>query len=114
MDIKFEDDPYLISFNNVMKADDYVREIQIINTSLERCRATKFDQYLLFSGAMLLPLIPWSIRNKKHKKERKEIMTRCVKEFNHKHPKLVMRWITRPEKQLVIMTKAEAEREMNR
>jgi hypothetical protein len=114
MDIKLEDDPFQLQLNGVMKADELVSEIQIINRELETCRATSVDQALLLMGPMMLPLIPYAIRKKAATKKRRKIMEMCVRNFNNRHPDLLMRWMTRPEKHLLIMRRSDAEKEMNR
>jgi len=114
MDIKLEDDPFQLTLNGIMKADDLVSEIQIINRELETCRATSVDQALLLMGPMMLPLIPYAIRKKAATKKRRKIMDNCACTFNTRHPDLLMRWVTRPEKHLVIMRRSDAEKEMNK
>jgi hypothetical protein len=138
LDIKFEDDPFnvklhgikIISINylslsntiyqkqyiyyvtiylkGIMHPSDYTSEMNKINEALKECRSTNVDFALLSMGATMLPLIPFAIRLKKHKKQRKKIMARCVNEFNKEHSDLFMRWQTRPEKKLVIMTIVES------
>ena len=114
MDIKFEDDPYNVKLNGIMTADEFIAVVKDINAALLECRATTLDHTLLMMGPTMLPLIPWAIRSKMHKTQRKKIMKRCVESFNHHNPLLVMRWQTHPEKQLSIMRKRDAEIEMNK
>lgn len=113
MDIKFEDDAYNVRLNGLMSGEDYSQTVKFINEALLKCRATTVDHALLGMGPMLLPLIPWAIRQKQHKKQRRQIIERCVNDFNSSHPELFMRWQTRPEKQLIIMRRDAADREMN-
>jgi hypothetical protein len=108
-DLKFEDDPFNVTLHGLLKSEEYRIAISKINDDLKECRATNVDHALLAMGPFMLPLIPWAIRNKKNKIRRKKIMENCVNDFNKEHPHLFMRWETRPEKKLVIMTRGAAD-----
>jgi len=114
VDIKFEDDPFNTTLYGIMSGEDYGTSIKKINYALLECRATKIDHALLLMGPMMLPLIPWSMRNKEKKKLRRKIMTQCVEEFNRDYPHLMMRWEKRPVKRLTIMKLKDAIEEMNK
>jgi len=92
VDIKFDEDPYNVTLYGILSADEYKREIRDVNNALQSCRSTFLDHALMFSGPALLPLIPWAIRSKQRKKERRETMEGCIDEFNRRHPDLTMRW----------------------
>ena len=108
-DLKFEDDPFNVTLHGLMKSEEYRIAITKINDELKECRATSLDHTLLAMGPLMLPLIPWAIRNKMNKKKRKKIMESCMMEFNKEYPHLYMRWETRPEKKLIIMTRGAAD-----
>lgn len=112
-DLKFEDDPFHVSLHGLMKSEVYRIAISKINDELKDCRSTSLDHSLLMMGPLMLPLIPWAIRHKLNRKKRRKIMEGCVDDFNKEHPHLYMRWETRPEKELVIMTKQAADGIMN-
>ena len=115
VDFKFEEDPMLVKLGGVMKADDYVQAICPINDALKECRATSVDYALLMMGPAMLPLIPWAYRDKQRKTKRKKIMQRSVMNFNRTNTlNLVMRWQTRPAKQLTIWLKDELQNEVNK
>lgn len=114
VDIKFEEDPFNVTLYGIMSGEDYATSVKKINYALLECRANKIDHALLLMGPMMLPLIPWSMRNKEKKKLRKKIMTQCVEEFNKEHPDLMMRWEKRPVKRLTIMKLKDALEEMNK
>ena len=99
--------------NGIMNAEEFSQAMMRINDALQHCRSTTVDHALLGMGPALLPLIPWAIRNKQHKKQRRQIMSRCVGDFNRSHSDLFMRWETKPEKKLIIMRRDQAERELN-
>jgi hypothetical protein len=107
-DIKFEDDPFNVQLFGIMDPLGFSTSMKRINSELERCRASNIDHALLTAGPALLPLIPWAIRQKRRKALRRQVMEKCVEHFNKEHPQLFMRWQTRPEKKLTIMTKASA------
>lgn len=107
-DIKFEDDPFNIRLYGIMDPFDYSNSIKKINDELEKCRANSIDHALLTAGPTIIPLIPWAIRQKIRKSKRREIIAKGVDNFNKEHPQLFMRWQTRPEKKLTIMTKSSA------
>jgi len=112
-DIKFQDDPFHVSLHGLLTADEYRRAIGSINSALYACRATNLDHALLLMGPSMISLIPWALRTKKHKKQRRSIIQNCVSRFNSDNPNLVMRWETRPVKQLTIWRRADLERELN-
>ncbi len=112
-DLKFENDPFRVKLNGLMKGEDYMSAITAINDALKVCRATNTDHALLAMGPMMLPLIAWSIRYKQHRSQRRKIMDQCVADFNRSYPDLYMRWQTRPEKRLTIMKRIDAEKQMN-
>ena len=115
VDFKFEEDPYHVLLNGVMSAEDYVAAICPINDALKECRATNLDHALLMAGPAMLPLIPWALRHKSQRQQRRKIMQRAVNQFNLSNTlSLVMRWQTRPSKQLTIWRKADAEAELNK
>jgi hypothetical protein len=107
-DLKFEDDPFNVKLHHIMDPFDYSSSIQKINNALDQCRANAVDHALLAVGPTILPLIPWAVRQKLRKNSRRKILTQSVETFNKEHPQLFMRWQTRPEKQLTIMTKSAA------
>jgi len=113
-DIKFEEDAMKVQLNGIMTALEYVNAITNINEALHACRATTLDHALLLMGPTMLPLIPWAIRNKQHKNERRQIMRQCVENFNTSFPLLYMKWDTKPEKELSIWRGVDAEAEMNK
>jgi hypothetical protein len=113
IDIKFEEDAFNVRLHGIMSSEDYSRTIGCLNKELKKCRATNFDHTLLVMGPTLLPLIPWAIRNKQHKIQRRQIMTKYVNDFNRTYTELSMRWQIRPSKQLIIMRSEDAERELN-
>lgn len=114
MDIKFEEDPMLVKLGGLIKADDYTHSICAINNALKECRHTNLDHALLAMGPAMLPLIPWAIRSKQHKQMRRKIMQRCVSNFNTTNTLgLVMRWQTRPIKELTIWRREAAEEAAN-
>ena len=113
-DFKFDDDPFQVSLKGIMTAEDYQHSIRAINEALQDCRATTTDHALLAAGPTMLPLIAWAYRTKQRKLMRRRIMQRSVTQFNEQHPKLLMRWVTRPEKVLTIWRRDAAEQEMNR
>lgn len=114
IDIKFEEDVYNVRLNGIMNSEDYCRAIGCLNEELKKCRATNVDHTLLAMGPALLPLIPWVIRNQQHKKQRRQIMAKYVNDFNRTYTELFMRWQIRPFKQLIIMRREDAERELNK
>jgi len=113
-DFKFDDDPFHVSLKGIMTAEDYQHSIRAINEALQDCRATTTDHALLAAGPTMLPLIAWAYRTKQRKLVRRRIMQRSVAQFNEQHPKLMMRWVTRPEKLLTIWRRDVLEQEMNR
>lgn len=114
VDIKFEEDPFLVTLHGIMTPDAYKDEIKRVNAALHDARATYIDHALLFSGAALLPLIPWAIRSKRNKKKRRRILEYYVDEFNSRNPSLRMIWQSRPEKILTIWLREDADTEMRR
>lgn len=113
-DIKFNDDPFSTQLHGIMTADEFRRAIGSINNALYPCRATTLDHALLMMGPAMLPLIPWAIRSKKHKKQRKNIIKTAVSQFNSQNPHLSMRWDTKPLKMLTIWRRKDFERELNK
>jgi hypothetical protein len=113
-DIKFEEDPFNVKLHRIMDPFEYSSSIQKINNELDKCRANSVDHALLAAGPTILPLIPWAIRQKLRKNSRRKILSQCVETFNKEHPRLFMRWQTRPEKQLTIMTKENAVKMMSK
>lgn len=113
-DIKFEEDPFNVTLHGIMDPFDYSNSIRKINMELEECRANIIDHALLAAGPTLIPLVPWAIRLKIRKNYRRKILTQCIETFNKDHPHLFMRWQTRPEKQLTIMSKAAAVKLMSK
>jgi hypothetical protein len=107
-DIKFEEDPFNVTLNDIMDPFDYSSSIRKINVELEKCRASAVDHALLTAGPAIIPLIPWAIRQKMRKNTRRKILAQCIEAFNKEHPQLFMRWQTRPLKELTIMTKSAA------
>ena len=114
VDIKFEEDPFLVTLHGIMTPETYKFEIERINVALHESRATLLDHALLFSGPAILPLIPWAIRSKTHKKKRRRIIEYCAIDFNSRNPSLRMIWKARPEKMLMIWLREDAEAEMSR
>jgi hypothetical protein len=114
-DFKFEEDPMHVKLGGIIKADDFVVAICAINDALKQCRATRLDHTLLLMGPAMLPLIPWAIRHKEQRTQRRKIMQRAVQHFNLTNElNLVMRWQSRPAKELTIWRKADAEAEANK
>ena len=95
-DIKFEEDPLHASLNGIMSGTEYETAIGKINVALKPCRSTPLDHALLAMGPAMIPLIPWAYRQQQHKSLRREIMERCVNQFNSEHSDLHMRWERRP------------------
>jgi len=81
---------------------DYADSIKSINDALKPSRAGVASVACLVGGTLLLPLIPFAILTIRRKKLRKKIIHRVIREFNIKHPRLLMRWRRKPVSQLVI------------
>jgi len=109
LDIKFDNDPFNITLHGIMSPDDYTNAMNIINNELLQCRSTNVDVALLMMGPILVPLIPYAIRQIQFKKLRRRIMKRCVLEFNQQNSDLYMRYDTKP-KMLTIMTRKQADK----
>lgn len=109
LDIKFDNDPYNVTLYGILSPDDYTNAMNIINNELLQCRSSNVDAALLMMGPLLIPLIPYAIRQRQSKTLRKRIMKRCVLNFNQQNPDLYMRWDTKPQKMLSIMTRKRAD-----
>jgi len=83
-------------------AADYVDAIESINEELKPSRAGPASVACLATGIALLPLVPFALLTIRRKKLRKRIIHRVIKDFNTKHPRLLMRWRRKPVSQLVI------------
>jgi len=108
-DIKFSSDPFNLNLQGLMTPQEFKRMVEDINRELVKCRSTKMDVMLFYSGAAMIPLIPWAIRTKKRKRLRKELMLREVDSFNSSHPDLWMRWECEKgkEKKLMIFRRCD-------
>lgn len=114
MDIKFEADPFNTTLHGILGADEYSAAMDDLNDRMRQCRSSYVDKSLLIAGPLLFPLIPFALRKKAKSKLRRRIITRFVNDFNRQYTGLLMRWQSRPFKQLAIFSRAEAEVEMNR
>jgi len=109
IDIKFDNDPINVTLYGIITPDDYTNAMNIINNELLQCRSTNVDVALLMMGPIIVPLIPYAIRQMQFKKLRRRIMKRCVLDFNQRNSDLYMRYDTKP-KMLSIMTRKQADK----
>ena len=78
-----------------------------INTTIQPCRATKLDTVLMFSAPAMLPAIPFMLRNKRRKAQRRRLMQQACASFNEENPNLCMHWVHRPTKRLLITRRCD-------
>jgi hypothetical protein len=107
LDLKFEDDVDQGGYSTknlygMLSKEEYKQAISKINQEVAVARSTKLDLALLAAGPMMLPLIPFGIRNYQHKKKYKQHLMTAIDEFNFYHPKLEMKWLRKPVSKLVI------------
>lgn len=96
LDSKFETDPYDINLHKLLTARDYTTSINRINETIKPARSKGIDSILLYSGALMVPLVVWGVRHRMLMKKRKKLLLEAIDEFNHHHPHLYMRWNRRP------------------
>jgi len=96
LDSKFESDPYDINLHKLLTARDYTASINRINELIKPARSKSIDTILLYSGALMLPLVVWGVRHRMLMKKRKKLLLLAIDEFNDRHPQLYMRWNRRP------------------
>lgn len=106
LDLKFQEDPDQglspKNLHGMLTKQEFRTAIAKINEEIAGSRATNVDLGLLAAGTMILPLIPFGIRNYRHKKNYKKHLLSAINEFNFQHPKLQMKWLKNPISQLVI------------
>ena len=104
-DIKWEADPCDIDLKGILTPDEYFAEITKLNEAVAHARGKPIDTLLAISaGFLLLPIIPWAIRHRKHRTKHKKILVQQMREFNTKYALrgVRMRWRRKPDSQLLL------------
>eukprot|EP00750_Incisomonas_marina_P001144 INCI10947.1.p1 GENE.INCI10947.1~~INCI10947.1.p1 ORF type:complete len:174 (-),score=29.92 INCI10947.1:417-938(-) len=72
-DIKWESDPCDLDLKGILSPQEYFTAITTLNEAVSHARAKPIDTVLAVSaGFLLLPLIPWAIRHRKHRTKHKK------------------------------------------
>lgn len=70
--------------HSLLTAEEYEREITMLNEKIKKARAKKLDAALLATGALMVPLAVWGARHSKQVKQRKKLIEEGVWEFNER------------------------------
>ena len=100
-DYKFLHDPADIDLQSLLTREEYTEAVLEVNATIRPARANSIDWALLGIGAGTL-LVPFGIRNYRRKKYHKKLLLHAIENFNEEHPKLAMRWRSKPNSELVI------------
>lgn len=104
-DIKWESDPCDLDLKGILSPQEYFTAITTLNEAVSHARAKPIDTVLAVSaGFLLLPLIPWAIRHRKHRTKHKKILIEQLRLFNNQYASrgVRMRWRRKPYSELVI------------